>query len=61
MIFFDKEEPAEEFPWINEPAALQEKMTGTLVLRLEQAALKLMWPSLGLLGVLVGAYFFYSR
>ena len=57
MSSWGKEEPQVEFPWINEAAALEKKMTGTVILRLQEAGAKLLWPLLGVLAVAIAAYF----
>ncbi len=59
--FLQKEEPSVEFPWINEANALQKKIDATVLLRIREVGLKLMWPSLCLLGLSVGAYLSYLR
>ena len=47
--FLGKDEPKEDFPWINEAAALEKAMNGVVLQRLREVGMRLLWPIAGLL------------
>ena len=53
--FLGKHQPREKFPWINEAAALEKAMTGVVLERLIEVGMKVLWPMVGLLVLLVAA------
>ena len=51
--FLGKDQPQEKFPWINEAAALEKAMNEVVLERLREVGMRVLWPTVGLLVLLL--------